>query len=124
MVEFLEATNSVPMLGDFAGTALLQLQAPAADRATMIMIMEGLACALRLPSSTPAAAKNLEQQTCEARTGANRRLYCCACWEVDTARPANGRIPADICAGVSCMQYAQAGHMLPRACGTCLTLPP
>jgi hypothetical protein len=83
MVEFLEAMNSVPMLRDFAGTALLQLQqqpvlqAPAADRATMIMIFEGLACALRLPSSTPATAKKLEQQTCEARTGANSRLYCC-----------------------------------------------
>jgi hypothetical protein len=87
MVEFLEAMNSVPMLGDFAATALLQLQqqpilqASAADLATMIMIMEGLACALRLPSSKPATAKKLEQQTREAKTGADGRpwlgLYCC-----------------------------------------------
>jgi hypothetical protein len=79
VVEFLEAMNAVPMLQDFAGTALLQmqqqpiLQAPAADLATSISIVEGLACALGLPSSTPATAKDLEQQTCEARTGANSK---------------------------------------------------
>jgi hypothetical protein len=79
MVELFEATNAVPMLRDFAGTALLQLQqqpilqAPSADVATMIMAVEGLAFVLRLPSSTPAAAKNQEQQKCEARTGANSK---------------------------------------------------
>jgi hypothetical protein len=78
MVKILEAVNAVPMLRDFTGTALLQLQqqpilqAPAADLATIIMIVEGLAFALRMPSSTPATARNLEQQTSEARTGANR----------------------------------------------------
>jgi hypothetical protein len=80
VVDLLEAMNAVPMLRDFAGTALLQLQqqqpilqAPPANLATIISIVEGLALALRLPSSTPATATVLEQQTCEARTGANSR---------------------------------------------------
>jgi hypothetical protein len=78
-VEVLEAMNAVPLLQDFAGTALLQLQqqpilqAPAADLDTMVMIFEGLACVLRLPSSTPAAAEILEQQLREAKTGARCR---------------------------------------------------
>jgi hypothetical protein len=76
LLEFLETMNTVPMLWDFAAIALLQLQqqpvlqAPAADLSTNIMIVESLAFALQLPSSTPAKAKDLEQQTCEARTGA------------------------------------------------------
>jgi hypothetical protein len=78
-VEILEVMNAVPLLQEFAGTALLQLQqqpvlqAPAADLDTMVMIFEGLACAIRLPSSTPATARTPEQQIRDSKTGASCR---------------------------------------------------
>jgi hypothetical protein len=97
VLDFLGARNAVPMLRDFAGTALLQLQqqpvlkAPAADLATISVVVEGLACALRLPSSKPATATVVEQQTCGARTGATvcSATVCAHVWRLhNTARTA------------------------------------